>query len=136
MDVLGVNCGVGPQVALDVIVGMAAVARTPLVAQPNAGFPGRVGGRIFYLSTPQYLADYARQLRRRRAHGCRRLLRHDAEHIARDGAALVVERARPRVVAPAPPAPGRTAGASRRARSRRPSNDASPSGAFVALGRA
>jgi methionine synthase I (cobalamin-dependent) len=59
--VLGANCGVGPQVALDVIGGMAAATRTPLVAQPNAGFPGRVGGRIFYLSTPQYLADYARQ---------------------------------------------------------------------------
>jgi methionine synthase I (cobalamin-dependent)/5,10-methylenetetrahydrofolate reductase len=60
-EVVGVNCGVGPQVALDVVRGMAAVTQRPLVAQPNAGFPGRVGGRIIYLSTPQYFADYARR---------------------------------------------------------------------------
>src|SRR4051812_47861488 len=108
-DVLGANCGVGPQVALDVIGGMAAATRTPLVAQPNAGFPGRVGGRIFYLSTPQYLADYARQFVAAGATLVGGCCGTTPEHIRAMAAVLVVERARPVVVA-APPRPPTAAG--------------------------
>lgn len=61
VDVLGINCGVGPQVALDVATAFRKATRLPVSAQPNAGFPGRVDGRIFYMATPAYLADYARR---------------------------------------------------------------------------
>ncbi len=108
VDIFGVNCGVGPQGALDVISGMAAVARTPLVAQPKAGFPGRMGGRIFYLSTPQYLADYARRFVAagvRLIGGC---CGTTPEHTRAMSAALAAERQRPRVVAAPPPAASRT----------------------------
>ncbi|HLH23850.1 MAG TPA: bifunctional homocysteine S-methyltransferase/methylenetetrahydrofolate reductase [Chloroflexota bacterium] len=111
VDVLGVNCGVGPQVALDVLGGMAAVARTPLVAQPNAGFPGRVGGRIFYLSTPQYLADYAKRFVAAGARLIGGCCGTTPEHTRAMSAALATERARPRVVVPAPPTPSRASGA-------------------------
>jgi methionine synthase / methylenetetrahydrofolate reductase(NADPH) len=61
VDVLGVNCGVGPQAALDAILQMRPLTRTPLSAMPNAGFPTTQGGRQIYVSTPEYFADYARR---------------------------------------------------------------------------
>ncbi len=114
VDVLGVNCGVGPQVALDVIASMATATRTPLVVQPNAGFPGRVGGRIFYLSTPQYLAEYARRFVAAGATLVGGCCGTTPEHIRAMGRALAAERPQPTVVALSPPAaaaPGAGAGA-------------------------
>ena len=61
-SVIGVNCGVGPQVALDVVARMAAATDLPISAMPNAGLPVRVRGRFAYVSTPAYFADYAARL--------------------------------------------------------------------------
>ncbi|HEY3062545.1 MAG TPA: bifunctional homocysteine S-methyltransferase/methylenetetrahydrofolate reductase [Chloroflexota bacterium] len=61
VDVLGVNCGIGPQAALDAILEMRGVATTPLSAMPNAGAPTTQGGRQMYVSTPEYFAEYARR---------------------------------------------------------------------------
>jgi homocysteine S-methyltransferase len=61
VDAVGVNCGVGPQSALDAIARMAARTQRPLVAMPNAGHPTTQGGRQMYVSTPEYFADYARR---------------------------------------------------------------------------
>src|SRR5438309_2471526 len=61
VDTLGVNCGVGPQTALDAIQQMRPLTRTPLSAMPNAGHPTTQGGRQIYVSTPEYFADYARR---------------------------------------------------------------------------
>ena len=61
VDVIGVNCGVGPQVALQVLESMRSLTRLPLSGQPNAGLPARVEGRFFYFATPEYFATYARQ---------------------------------------------------------------------------
>ncbi|HEY0493006.1 MAG TPA: bifunctional homocysteine S-methyltransferase/methylenetetrahydrofolate reductase [Candidatus Dormibacteraeota bacterium] len=61
VDVIGVNCGVGPQVALQVLESMRTLTRKPLSGQPNAGLPARVEGRFFYFATPEYFATYARQ---------------------------------------------------------------------------
>src|SRR3984893_10690183 len=61
VDVLGVNCGVGPQAALDAIQQMRPLTSTPLSAMPNAGFPTTQGGRQIYVSTPEYFAEYARR---------------------------------------------------------------------------
>ena len=47
VDVIGVNCGVGPQVALEVLEAMRHETRLPLSGQPNAGLPARVKGRFF-----------------------------------------------------------------------------------------
>jgi methionine synthase / methylenetetrahydrofolate reductase(NADPH) len=62
VDVLGTNCSVGSVPMLEVVQQMAAVARTPLSAQPNAGFPTLVGGRYLYLSSPEHMALYARKM--------------------------------------------------------------------------
>jgi len=57
VNVIGVNCGVGPQVALQVLEAMRPLTRLPLSGQPNAGLPTRVEGRFFYFASPDYFAD-------------------------------------------------------------------------------
>jgi methionine synthase I (cobalamin-dependent)/5,10-methylenetetrahydrofolate reductase len=61
VSAFGVNCGLGPQLAFDVVRQMAVSPDAPLSAQPNAGFPSRSEGRYLYFSTPEYFADYARR---------------------------------------------------------------------------
>jgi homocysteine S-methyltransferase len=61
VDALGVNCGVGPQAALDAIRQMRPLTARPLSAMPNAGHPTTQGGRQIYISTPEYFAEYARR---------------------------------------------------------------------------
>ena len=60
VDALGVNCSEGPEQVLRIAQVMHAHAPgIALVAQPNAGGPQRLGGRILYPATPEYLAEYA-----------------------------------------------------------------------------
>jgi homocysteine S-methyltransferase len=61
VDAIGVNCGVGPQAALDALQQMRPLTDRPLSAMPNAGHPTTQGGRQIYVSTPEYFADYARR---------------------------------------------------------------------------
>ncbi|MBN2358224.1 MAG: bifunctional homocysteine S-methyltransferase/methylenetetrahydrofolate reductase [Deltaproteobacteria bacterium] len=61
VDVVGVNCSVGPEPTLAAIERMAAGTRLPLSAQPNAGPPRAVEGRNIYLSSPEYFAEYAKR---------------------------------------------------------------------------
>ncbi len=62
VDVIGLNCSVGPQTILEAIERMAAVTNRKLSAQPNAGMPRDVGGRSMYMASPEYMASYARHL--------------------------------------------------------------------------
>jgi homocysteine S-methyltransferase len=57
--VIGVNCSVGPQSTLQIVEHMAQVTQRPLSAQPNAGLPAHVAGRLVYLTSPDYMAEYA-----------------------------------------------------------------------------
>ncbi|MGH9308941.1 MAG: bifunctional homocysteine S-methyltransferase/methylenetetrahydrofolate reductase [Vicinamibacterales bacterium] len=59
--VVGTNCSVGPAGMLETIERMARVAHVPLSAQPNAGRPREIEGRHIYLSSPEYMASYARR---------------------------------------------------------------------------
>ncbi|MFZ5926447.1 MAG: bifunctional homocysteine S-methyltransferase/methylenetetrahydrofolate reductase [Acidobacteriota bacterium] len=61
-DVIGVNCSVGPKPTLETLERMMAFTRKPLSAMPNAGHPTRVEGRNIYLSSPEYMAQYARRM--------------------------------------------------------------------------
>src|SRR3954470_15311220 len=60
VDVIGVNCGVGPQSTLDAVQQMALPLFARTSAMPNAGAPSRMEGRYLYFSTPEYFAEYAR----------------------------------------------------------------------------
>src|SRR2546423_5392053 len=49
-NVIGVNCGVGPQATLEVLEQMVQAADgTPVSAMPNAGLPQFVDGRFLYI---------------------------------------------------------------------------------------
>ena len=62
VDVIGLNCSVGPAAMLDAIERIARVTDKPLSAQPNAGVPRTVRDRSIYLASPDYVAAYARRL--------------------------------------------------------------------------
>jgi homocysteine S-methyltransferase len=62
VDVIGLNCSVGPQTILEAVERMAAVTHKKISAQPNAGMPRDVGGRSMYMASPEYMATYARHL--------------------------------------------------------------------------
>jgi homocysteine S-methyltransferase len=60
-DAIGCNCSVGPSTVLGVIERMRAVTSLPLVAMPNAGMPRNIEGRNIYLTSPEYMASFARK---------------------------------------------------------------------------
>jgi homocysteine S-methyltransferase len=60
-DVVGVNCSIGPAPMLETIERMSTITQARLAAQPNAGRPRDVEGRNIYLSSPEYIASYARR---------------------------------------------------------------------------
>ena len=61
VQVIGVNCTLGPQSLLPILEGFAGDSRA-LSAMPNVGFPTRVGDRTVYpRSSPEYFALFARE---------------------------------------------------------------------------
>ncbi|MDH3530497.1 MAG: bifunctional homocysteine S-methyltransferase/methylenetetrahydrofolate reductase [Acidobacteriota bacterium] len=60
-DVIGLNCGVGPNHILTEIEKMREMTDKKLAAQPNAGLPRDVQGRQFYMCSPEYMSEFARR---------------------------------------------------------------------------
>lgn len=60
-DVVGVNCSDGPQGVFEAIKKMVPATDKPLSAMPNAGLPQMVQGRLMYLASPEYFAEYAKR---------------------------------------------------------------------------
>ena len=61
VEVVGVNCSVGPAHMLECVEKMSRVTDLPLSAMPNAGVPRAVDGRNIYLCSPEYMAEYAKR---------------------------------------------------------------------------
>ncbi|MDD3643730.1 MAG: bifunctional homocysteine S-methyltransferase/methylenetetrahydrofolate reductase, partial [Candidatus Krumholzibacteria bacterium] len=61
VEAIGVNCSVGPKVMLEAVEKIARVVDKWIAAQPNAGIPQNVDGRNIYLTSPEYMAEYARR---------------------------------------------------------------------------
>jgi len=62
VEVIGVNCSMGPAMVLRVVQRMRAALGANSVylsAQPNAGWPTQAGGRLMYPATPDYFAEHA-----------------------------------------------------------------------------
>lgn len=92
-DLVGLNCGIGPKNALDVVRELPDLA-APLCVLPNAGFPEAAGDRLMYASSPEY---FARQVAACAAHGARLVggcCGTGPEHIAALVAELSVARPR------------------------------------------
>ena len=60
-DAIGCNCSAGPVTVLSVIERMKPVTTKPLAAMPNAGIPRAVEGRTIYLTSPEYMASFAKK---------------------------------------------------------------------------
>lgn len=58
---IGLNCSIGPQPMLEILEELRALTDLPLSALPNAGAPRIVEGRFIYLSSPEYMAEYAKR---------------------------------------------------------------------------
>ena len=58
----GGNCSVGPELLSQVVERMAAVVDVPLTAEPNAGLPEYVNGKLAYAAGPEYFAESARHI--------------------------------------------------------------------------
>ena len=108
VQVIGANCSVGSSTLFDVLEQMLPEAGgLPVAIQPNAGLPSRVGERLIYISSPQYMAEYAARMiaaGARMVGGCCgtnaehiRAMREVVDrHAPRSGAARVAEPRRAR----------------------------------------
>lgn len=61
VDVIGLNCSVGPKAMLDALETLKTLTALPISVQPNAGLPQNIGGRNIYMTSPEYVAEYAKR---------------------------------------------------------------------------
>lgn len=61
VDTLGLNCSVGPRAMLDALETLKTLTALPISVQPNAGLPQNIGGRNIYMTSPEYMAEYAKR---------------------------------------------------------------------------
>ncbi|NLH99332.1 MAG: methionine synthase [Chthonomonadales bacterium] len=61
-DIVGANCGQGPDTMVPIVERLRAASGRPVWAKPNAGLPRIVDGAAVYDQTPQVFAEGARAL--------------------------------------------------------------------------
>lgn len=60
-DVVGLNCSSGPADTLPLVEAVSRAVDHPFSVMPNAGYPTEVEGRLHYLSSPEYVAEYVKR---------------------------------------------------------------------------
>ncbi len=118
IDVLGVNCSVGPAPMLDMVTKIASITHKPVSAMPNAGYPRLHEGRLIYMTTPEYLETYAKRFIRSGVKvigGCCgttpahiRALRHAVKALAPSRPMVEVKEAKKEEAVPAVPTAGKS----------------------------
>ncbi len=58
---LGMNCSEGPHDLLQSLKILRPLTPLPIVIQPNAGIPRNINGRYFYMTSPDYMAKFAKR---------------------------------------------------------------------------
>ena len=61
IDAIGLNCSIGPRSMLEALEHLKTLTALPISVQPNAGVPQNVGGRYIYMTSPEYVAEYAKR---------------------------------------------------------------------------
>ena len=60
VDILGVNCSIGPEPMVGVVEILAANSSLPVAVEPNAGLPVNRGGKTVFETPMEKVAEYAR----------------------------------------------------------------------------
>ncbi len=63
-DVVGMNCGLGPEQMLPLVESMAEATALPILVQPNAGLPRLEEGRTVFPGTAEEMGAYAARFAR------------------------------------------------------------------------
>ena len=61
IDAIGMNCSEGPRLMLEALEKLRKLTTLPISIQPNAGLPQNIGGRNLYMTSPEYMAEYAKR---------------------------------------------------------------------------
>jgi len=61
VQALGMNCSEGPNDLLQSLKILKPLTQKLIVIQPNAGIPRSINGRYFYMTSPDYLAKFAKR---------------------------------------------------------------------------
>ncbi len=61
-DCIGANCGSGPAAMREALLVLSRITPAYIIAQPNAGYPHNINGRLMYITSPEYFAQYAAEL--------------------------------------------------------------------------
>ena len=69
VQALGINCSEGPHDLLQSLKILKPLTNKPIVIQPNAGIPRNINGRYFYMTSPDYMAKYAKRFIEAGAYG-------------------------------------------------------------------
>lgn len=93
VDVVGLNCGIGPAAIADVVELTRPLVFKPLLVMPNAGAPQNVDGRAIYLNSPEYFSTYAKRCRQLGADAVGGCCGTTPEHLTETVRGLKVEKA-------------------------------------------
>jgi methionine synthase / methylenetetrahydrofolate reductase(NADPH) len=61
VQALGLNCSEGPADLYATLKVLRPLTSMPIIVQPNAGTPRHLNGRYFYMTSPDYMAKYAKR---------------------------------------------------------------------------
>ena len=61
VDTIGLNCAMGPAGVFGIVEQIIKRTTKPLLVKPNAGLPREVGGRMLYMTSPEYFTSYAKR---------------------------------------------------------------------------
>jgi len=97
VQAIGLNCSDGPSEILSQLKILSQITQKYIVVQPNAGIPRQLNGRYFYMSSPDYLAKFAKRYVEAGASGIGGCCGTGPIHIKAIANALKVAEARNRV---------------------------------------
>lgn len=95
----GANCSSGPQGLQEVFERMARVKGARLVLAPNAGLPSLVDGRLVYVNSPDYFAEWAVRMAEAGVRAIGGCCGTTPAHVARASAAIGVRAPVPLAIA-------------------------------------